>query len=84
MTSGKLRPQAAVHISLFSGHRVLKENADRVGIGRVTLSGRERLVMVEPRDAGLVLIIHRAAEEVRAPSFATADTAINADMVAVA
>ena len=40
--------------------------------------------MVEPRDAGLVLIIHRAAEEVRAPSFATADTAINADMVAVA
>jgi DNA end-binding protein Ku len=58
--------------------------ADKVGIGRVTLSRRERLVMIEPRDAGLVLITLRASEEVRAPSFATADTAIDADMVAVA
>ena len=58
--------------------------ADRVGIGRVTLSRRERLVVVEPRDAGLVLITLRAAEEVRTPSFATADTAVDADMVAVA
>jgi DNA end-binding protein Ku len=37
-----------------------------VGIGRVTLSRRERLVMVEPRDAGMVLITLRESEEVRA------------------
>ena len=59
-------------------------DADKVGIGRVTLSRRERPVMIEPRDAGLVLITLRASEEVRAPSFATADAAIDPDMVAVA
>jgi DNA end-binding protein Ku len=40
--------------------------------------------MIEPRDAGLVLITLRASEEVRAPSFAAADAKIDADMVAVA
>ena len=55
-----------------------------VGIGRVTLSRRERLVMVEPRDGGMMLITLRASEEVRAAAFAKADTEIDADMVAVA
>src|SRR5215472_9521408 len=50
---------------------------------RSYISRRERLVMVEPRDASLVLITLRAAEEVRTPSFATADTAVDADMMAV-
>ena len=58
--------------------------AGTVGIGRVTLSRRERPVMIEPRDAGLVLITLRASEEVRAPSFAAVDAEIDADMVAVA
>jgi DNA end-binding protein Ku len=57
--------------------------AGTVGIGRVTLSRRERLVMVEPRDAGMVLITLRASEEVRAAAFGKADTEIDADMVAV-
>jgi DNA end-binding protein Ku len=58
--------------------------AGTVGIGRVTLSRRERLVMVEPRDAGMVLITLRASEEVRAAAFGKADMEIDADMVAVA
>jgi len=58
--------------------------ADTVGIGRVTLSRRERPVMIEPRGAGMVLVTLRASEEVRASSFATANTDIDADMVAVA
>ena len=58
--------------------------ADEVGIGRVTLNRRERLVMIEPRDSGLVLITLRASEEVRAPAFATAEAAIDPDMVTVA
>jgi DNA end-binding protein Ku len=58
--------------------------AGAVGIGRVTLSRRERLVMVEPRDAGMVLLTLRASEEVRASAFAKADTEIDADLVAVA
>jgi DNA end-binding protein Ku len=40
--------------------------------------------MIEPRGAGMVLVTLRAAEEVRAPAFATADTDIDADMVTVA
>jgi DNA end-binding protein Ku len=55
-----------------------------VGIGRVTLSRRERLVMVEPRDAGKVLITLRASEEVRAAAFGKAGAEINGDMVAIA
>jgi non-homologous end joining protein Ku len=39
--------------------------AGEVGIGRVTLSRRERPVMVEPRGADMVLITLRASEEVR-------------------
>jgi DNA end-binding protein Ku len=45
-----------------------------VGVGRLTLSRRERMVMVEPR----------AAEEVRAPKFTKADGAIDAEMLALA
>jgi DNA end-binding protein Ku len=59
-------------------------DAGVVGIGRLTLSRRERMVMVEPRDTGMVLITLRAAEEVRAPQFAKADGAINAEMLAIA
>src|SRR6516165_2810032 len=59
-------------------------DADKVGIGRVTLGRRERPVMIEPRDSGLVLITLRASEEVRAASFAAADAGIDADMVAIA
>jgi DNA end-binding protein Ku len=55
-----------------------------VGIGRVTLSRRERLVTVEPRDAGMVLITLRASEEVRAAAFGKADGEIDGDMVAIA
>src|ERR1700747_980972 len=44
-----------------------------VGIGRVPWSRRERLVMVEPRGAGIVAITLRASEEVRPPAFGTAD-----------
>ena len=37
-----------------------------VGLGRLTLSRRERMVVVEPRGTGMALFTLRAAEEVRA------------------
>ena len=37
-----------------------------VGLGRLTLSRRERMVMVEPRRTGMALFTLRAANEVRA------------------
>jgi hypothetical protein len=54
------------------------------GIGRLTLSRRERMVMVEPRGTGMVLITLRAADEVRAPQFTSVDSAIDAEMLAIA
>src|SRR5437868_388022 len=47
--------------------------ADVVGLGRLTLSRRERMVMVEPRGAGVALFTVRAAEEVRAAQFGIAE-----------
>jgi hypothetical protein len=55
-----------------------------VGIGRLTMSRRERMVMVDPRGTEMVLITLRAADEVRAPQFAKADGAIDAEMLAIA
>jgi DNA end-binding protein Ku len=55
-----------------------------VGIGRLTLSRRERMVVVEPRGAGMVLITLRAADEIRAPQFTSADSAIDPEMLAIA
>src|SRR5947207_3071322 len=54
-------------------------DAGVIGIGHLTLSRRERVVMVEPRGTGMVLVTLRAADEVRAPQFATPDGAIDAE-----
>ncbi len=55
-----------------------------VGIGRLTMSRRERMVMVDPRGAGMVLMTLRAADEVRMPQFAESDGTIDAEMLAIA
>jgi DNA end-binding protein Ku len=58
---------------------------NKVGIGRVTISSHERLVLVEPRGAGLVMSTLRTADEVRAAEFADqAPKQADADMVAIA
>jgi hypothetical protein len=55
-----------------------------VGLGRLTLRRRERMVMVEPRGTGMALITLRAADEVRASQFGTAEGELDAEMVAIA
>jgi DNA end-binding protein Ku len=77
-------PDGPIAVETFRVIGAAMAEAGAVGIGRVTLSRRERLVMVEPRDAGMVLIPLRALEEVRASTFAKADADIDADMVAIA
>jgi len=58
---------------------------NKVGLGRVTISSRERQVLVEPRDAGLVMSTVRSSEEVRPAEFGPpAKGEIDADMVAIA
>jgi DNA end-binding protein Ku len=51
---------------------------------RLTLSRRERMVMVEPRGTGMALFTLRAAGEVRAPHFGSAESDLDAEMVAIA
>jgi DNA end-binding protein Ku len=58
--------------------------AGTVGIARLTMNRRERMVMVEARGSGMVLITLRAADEVRAPQFMKAEGTIDADMLAIA
>ena len=55
-----------------------------VGLGRLTLSRRERMVMVEPRGIGMALFTLRAADEVRAPQFGIAEGELDAEVVAIA
>jgi DNA end-binding protein Ku len=55
-----------------------------VGLGRLTLSRRERVVMVEPRGIGMGLFTLRAAEEVRAAQFPSAEGEVDVEMVAIA
>src|SRR6201987_1626292 len=55
-----------------------------VALGRLTLSRRERMVVVEPRGTGMALFTLRAADEVRAPQFGSAEGELDAEMVAIA
>jgi DNA end-binding protein Ku len=65
------------------GDAMIKKS--KVGLGRVTISSRERLVLVEPRDGGLVMSTLRAVDEVRPAEFdaGTKDEA-EPDLVALA
>ena len=57
----------------------------KVGLGRVVLSSRERLVLVEPRDGGLVMSTLHSADEVRPADFSSKHKGeIDPDMVAIA
>ena len=55
-----------------------------VGLGRLTLRRHERMVMVEPRGTGMALITLRAADEVRASQFSSAEAELDAEMGAIA
>src|SRR5436190_3814345 len=54
------------------------------GSGRLTLSRRERMVLVEPRGQVLALITLRAAEEVRTAEFGHLDGELEPEAVAIA
>ena len=58
--------------------------ASVVGLGRLTLSRRERIVAVEPRGTGMALFMLRAADEVRAAQFGGVERDLDAEMVAIA
>ena len=61
------------------------EKTNKVGLGHVTLSSRERLVLVEPREGGLLMSTVRSADEVRPAELgAKPKGEADPDMVAIA
>ena len=54
------------------------------GLGRLTLSRRERMVLIEPRGPGMVLVTLRSTEEVRPAQFDGVESKVDPEMVAVA
>jgi non-homologous end joining protein Ku len=68
-----LYPNGQMALATIRVIRAATADAGVVGIGRLTMGRRERMVVVDPRGTGMVLITLRAAEEVRAPQFGKAD-----------
>lgn len=63
-----LVPDDPVGVEAFSVIRDAMEATEMVGISRLVLYRRERAVMLEPRDRGIVLWTLRFGEEVRDPT----------------
>jgi DNA end-binding protein Ku len=60
-------------------------HTNKVGLGRITMSGRERPVLVEPRGEGLLMSQLRSSDEVRPAEFAgKQEGQIGPDLVALA
>jgi DNA end-binding protein Ku len=77
-------PDGPIAVEALRVIGVAMAEAGVVGLGRLTLSRRERMVMVEPRGTGMALFTLRAAAEVRAPQFGGAEGDLDAEMVAIA
>jgi DNA end-binding protein Ku len=59
--------------------------ANRVGVGRIVLANRERLVLVEPRGDGLLMSTLRANDEVRATEFGNrSESELDPELIALA
>ena len=76
-----LYPDGSIAVEALRVIGAAMAEARVVGLGRLTLSRRERMVMVEPRSTGMALFTLRAAGEVRAPQFDSAEGDLDAEMV---
>jgi DNA end-binding protein Ku len=79
-----LHPDGPIAVEALRVIGAAMAQAGVVGLGRLTLGRRERMVMVEPHGTGMALFTLRAAGEVRAPQFGTAEGDLDAEMVAIA
>jgi DNA end-binding protein Ku len=79
-----LYPDGPIAIETLRVIGAAMAEAGVVGLGRLTLSRRERMVMVEPRGTGMALFTLRAADEVRAAQFPSAEGELDPEMVAIA
>jgi DNA end-binding protein Ku len=80
-----VHPDGELAAETFQVFGEAMEHKNKVGLGRVTISSRERLVLVEPRGTGLLMSTLRHADEVRPAEFGAKPKAkVDADMVAIA
>ena len=79
-----LHPDGPIAVETLRVIGAAMAEAGVVGLGRLTLSRRERMVMVEPSGIGMALFTLRAASDVRAPQFGSAGGDLDAEMVAIA
>jgi len=79
-----LYPDGRVAVEALRVIGVAMAEAGVAGIGRLTLSRRERMVMVEPRGTGMAVFTLRAADEVRMAQFCSPEGDLDAEMVAIA
>ena len=77
-------PDGKIAIETFRVIGEAMEETGRLGIGRIVLSSRERMVLVEPHGGGMLMRTLRSADEVRQPEFGKAEDHADPDMVAVA
>jgi DNA end-binding protein Ku len=77
-------PDGKIAIETFRVIGEAMEETGRIGIGRIVLSSRERMVLVEPLGGGMLMRTLRSADEVRPPEFGSAGDHADPDMVAVA
>lgn len=77
-------PDGAVAAEAYRIIAAAMAKSGMAGIGRLTLSRRERAVMVEPRGAGMMLITLRTANEIRPADFGDAGGDIDTEMVDIA
>jgi len=83
-TSYYVYPDGSVAAETYRTISAAMAEAGMAGLGRLTLSRRERMVLVEPRGQGLTLITLRAAEEVRAAEFDGFTGELDAEAIAIA
>lgn len=83
-TAYHLYPDGAVAVEPYRVIGAALAETGMAGLGRLTLSRRERMVLVEPRGSGMALITLRAAEEVRAADFNRYEGELDAEAVAIA
>ena len=83
-TSYYLYPDGPIAVETLRVIAAAMAEAGVVGLGRLTLSRRERTIIVEPRGTGMALFILRAADEVRAAQFDPAEGELDTEMVTIA
>ena len=83
-TAYHIYPDGPVATEAYRVISAAMAEAGVAGLGRLTLSRRERMVLVEPRGAGMALITLRAADEVRPAQFDALSSDVDPEAVAIA